>query len=504
MDNWNFGEIDLRKSDQRDETLVVPLVVVGAWLFFEGAKLVFKYYEEKAEAEKQQLYHEIDLTNPPLERALDYFYKDGSNDAVGLSASIYENISLFKNTRPSYQLLENCLGWGIDDPYGYSGGDRFNTFFHYYSAGMTEIVAYVDGINRKNNGLFNDTEALFESYLREINQKRSITESLKGLIYSGSQVLGEVGLETMKRMDDDNYDNNGLSLDINFNDNVNKNQFQAGVNFHQYGTPVTDATVTWSIADTPLGLQGTLDHFSNGQYGANIDITDLYNSVISPTYYDFEVQSIYQGDTVKAKKVFTILPQNSTMIIVPDPGDLNAEEAAFETFMHDNYGVATISIDEFRFSIPNPDSTVAIAIFNNQPELHGYYSDPLFLQKLRDHLELGGNLALFGNAAELLDLSGITDDLFTAQNYSSVILYVQNTDHPITQEYNYLEQIPIGSNFKGSKFTEDLSIGMVRLGTYYNAVTSGRGPLWRSGIAFGNGEFCSGPGRSVIACNSYG
>jgi hypothetical protein len=446
------------------------IILLAAFVFFTAADIAFEYFEDQAEANLVNLKIHEALVLPPLSYAKQYFML-GSINTYNIGRQILLKSSSFRRNKPTYSKIVDCLGWGIDDPFGVNSGDNSTAFFQYYIMGLTEYRSYLLGANTIDPGAFNSTINKHDDYFTDINQQQNRMNLLKGTIYFDSYSLGLLGIEKINQIDDNTFHNNGLSMQVLLPDNISNDILDAEVVFYNYNGAITNGTVTWAIDETDL--TGSMVHQGSGHYTASIDISEISN-INSPKTYRFEVTAEKNGETVEGIRYFTILPNvNSKVVfVVPEKFNLNAEELAYKNWLETQYEVFTISTYDFKTSIPDPDENPVITILNINQTLHSSLLDADFHQKIKDYMTLGGNLFLLGNATELLDMTGITNNLFTAYDYSHYYnsQYITNVNHPITQEYtqNFSFDIYSYGAIYGSRFVAaDPTIGMVDLGSAY-------------------------------------
>jgi len=487
LENGVTSNIDLTQGYQvpsppgSTDAKVATGVLVAAYVAFKVADPVFSYFKGQAEANLEELRVDSTLVLPPMRRAGGYFTENSGANALSAGLAIQGAATELIRNRPSYANVVDALGWGIDDPFGTVGGDASTTFFQYYIMGVTELLAHAEGLNQVDQTQpFADYEALATQYLESVQDQRSRQDLIKGHIYYDSQGLGRLGIEKMGQMDSHTFYADGLSAQVILPNDITTSTFTARVNFLDGANAVTDGTVTWRIPDTPLS--GVMSHSGDGQYEASIDISSIAG-VASPARFRFEITGETRGKTIDGIRYFTVLPTQGVMYVVVDPGDMNAAEQGLEDVLNANYGVETVSIDEFRLATPLPDPELTpTVVLHATGSLHAMYEDPVFLQQLEDYLQAGGNVALFGTAPEVLDLAGITDEVFSAsRTYNTVV--VRTTDHPVTEEYSFRQILRTGSML-GSKFVADPAQGIVELGS--NGL-SGGDPLLGE-LAYGNGK----------------
>ncbi len=145
----------------------------------------------------------------------------------------------------------------------------------------------------------------------------------------------------------------------------------------------TGKVVTYGLSCSTLGVK---------DFSVDVETSLVYRA------YDEIQKVIHRADALVDR------------VLVLDEGDGNAEiEAMKATLEWMGYGVDTRThLEVINGGIP---ATYKQAIIlNNQEILPTGYSGSAFTDELKLYMAGGGNLALFGNAAELLDLSGITDD----------------------------------------------------------------------------------------------
>ncbi|MBL7047706.1 MAG: carboxypeptidase regulatory-like domain-containing protein, partial [Candidatus Marinimicrobia bacterium] len=386
------------------------LLLITAFVFFTAADLAFEYFENQAEANLQDLVHQYDLIIPPLNRSVEYLNSSGAENAYNVGRSMYDKVINFRTHRPSYTNMTQYLGWGIDDPFGIATGDNSAAYFQYFLMGITEYLAYIDGLQSVDpNNSYSDLIVTMQGYIENLNQQSAQANWFNGAVYFESYSMGALGLSVMDQIDTHVFHQDGISIDLNLPNEVQSETLLAEIECYNYNGSINTANIIWNIEGTDL--EGNFTNNGSGNYSAAIDVSSI-SDVAQASIYRLNIFAAVGAANVEGFRLFSVLPSTGIIHIVPDPGDMNAQDIGFQEFLSNNFSSQTISVSEFRYEVPNPALVPAIAIHNNSSTLPTYFSDSDFLASLTDYLDAGGNVVLFGNAVELLDVSGITNEMF--------------------------------------------------------------------------------------------
>ncbi|MBC8374403.1 MAG: hypothetical protein H8E26_00060, partial [FCB group bacterium] len=443
------------------------LLLITAFVFFTAADLAFEYFENQAEANLQDLVHQYDLIIPPLNRSVEYLNSSGAENAYNVGRSMYDKVINFRTHRPSYTNMTQYLGWGIDDPFGIATGDNSAAYFQYFLMGITEYLAYIDGLQSVDpNNSYSDLIVTMQGYIENLNQQSAQANWFNGAVYFESYSMGALGLSVMDQIDTHVFHQDGISIDLNLPNEVQSETLLAEIECYNYNGSINTANIIWNIEGTDL--EGNFTNNGSGNYSAAIDVSSI-SDVAQASIYRLNIFAAVGAANVEGFRLFSVLPSTGIIHIVPDPGDMNAQDIGFQEFLSNNFSSQTISVSEFRYEVPNPALVPAIAIHNNSSTLPTYFSDSDFLASLTDYLDAGGNVVLFGNAVELLDVSGITNEMFN-QYSNNHRIYITSVNHPITEEYSAGNYLSMGGNTYVSYVSApDPTIGMVTLGYFYTS-----------------------------------
>ena len=199
-------------------------------------------------------------------------------------------------------------------------------------------------------------------------------------------------------------------------------------------------TVVYGVRCSTLGVKG---------FSVDITSTLIYSA------YDYIEKVIHRPSATISD------------ILVVNGGD--AEHDALEAKLGwMGYSYTSVSVQDV---IDNGISTShkQVVIHNNTTSMPDAFLDGSFHDRLTDYLDAGGNVVLFGNAVELLDVSGITNEMFN-QYSNNHRIYITSVNHPITEEYSAGNYLSMGGNTYVSYVSApDPTIGMVTLGYFYTS-----------------------------------
>jgi len=253
----------------------------------------------------------------------------------------------------------------------------------------------------------------------------------------------------------------GISNTINIPDNITLDYVK--LDGATIGTNLTVSLGSMNDGDTHKITYG----FRSFTLGVKNFSTNVNSSLAIYNAYD-EIQKVVHKPNTLTNK----------LLVVDDAG--SSEHPAMKSilsWMGYSYDTATIQ-DLTDSDIPNTYRQVVI--LNNVEELSSEFNHPDFINHFKTYLNNGGNVALFGSSAEILDISGITSNLFTYSPTSSVwtldLEYIENINHPITSEYTLGQYITTTTQMRflrGSSYVIDESLGMVHFGYGKDSGTNG-------------------------------
>ncbi|HOZ01947.1 MAG TPA: carboxypeptidase-like regulatory domain-containing protein, partial [Candidatus Syntrophosphaera sp.] len=416
------------------------IITIAIFVAFVVADILFRYFDSVYAADLTDVQTNANLILPPLQRMMAYLKGNPyNNNGYCIGRIIYDKLVKFKYQKPSYANICQVLGWGIEDPFGITNGDLSSSFFNYYSSGITEKLAYLDGVNTiDGNNTFLSQIDISQEYFSTLNLMNNRYFLMKGSIYFDSYSLGQLGLEKMNQIDTGNFYQNGYAMTINTPQNTSVSPLPLEVTVYYNGAPVTTADLSWSIAGT--GIFGYMLHQGNGVYVDEADISSLL-AVSGPALYRIDFVADADGEEIEGFTYFHILPQNAETVYyaLPNPYAMNPDETALYSFLEENYAsVVLFSLNDLSYNPIDPEDIPLLIFFNNTSSIPAQYGNSNFKDNIASYLQSGGNLALFGNAAEILDQAGLTNAMFnnmtfclTADN-SSYNQTISNFSHPAT------------------------------------------------------------------------
>ncbi len=477
LDFERFSDVgSLEEAQARYEQLLSQgsddrvVITIALFIAFTAADILIKYFDSAYEADLAELNANANLVLPPLQRMKGYL-KSNTNSGYNVGRIIYDKLCKFKAQKPSYAKICDVLGWGIDDPFGIVSGDLSSVFFNYYSAGITENIAYLDGLNTiDGNNTFLPQKLVSQGIYNTLNTMQNRYFLMKGSIYFDSYSLGLLGLEKMNQIDTGNFYQNGYAMTIDIPDNTSSSPIPLGVTVFFDGAPVTVANVVWTIEGT--GILGSMLHQGNGIYLDAANITSLLGQN-EPALYRINFTAYIDGFEISGFTFFHILPLGDDIVYyaLPNPYAMNPEELAFHAYLESNYAsVILLSLNDLSYNAISADDYPLLIFFNNTSAIPAQYDNAAFRVNIVSYLQSGGNLALFGNAAEILDLAGVTNEMFGNATFNNAYVQnISNTTHPLT--YGLPSQLTLSTtsnSFIGSIFTvTDPTMGMTLLGSHH-------------------------------------
>ena len=229
-------------------------------------------------------------------------------------------------------------------------------------------------------------------------------------LYQGTAPLVDAGVVVIDQVDHGVFTSNNYTLALGTSPGTvaagTALDFEATLS--RYGSGVTGASLTYQVEGT--GISGAMAPLGGGRYAASFNVPA--NPVGQAASYTITVTASHSGTTIVGWRKLVVVPATGVAFVVRSPALITAEDIAFKAALDAHVSSYYLSIADFTAGDFDRGFTPIVAIHFNDNPVPEWWSDPAFGAALKAYMEGGGKVFLSGAAPKVLDLAGITPEVF--------------------------------------------------------------------------------------------